>query len=339
MRISAAGGGTGGHLYPAVSILEKLAEMKKLNVTYFCLEKGIESKILPLEHPEYKLIKIDLKGLERPIWKPSNFTRLLKISQSESIIALEIKQCDFGLMTGGYISYPVGKVCKKLKKPFFIQEQNVVPGLANKALSLSAKKIFVAFDKTVEFFPKSVRNKILVTGNPVREKDNEEMLFGKDYVLVLGGSRGSEFINNLMEEVYKVEHNLKFVHSTGSKEWVDRLSIFENVKAVDYIYNASAAWKGARAVIARAGATTIGEMLYYGLPGVLMPWDGATGSHQLYNALEIEKMGKALVLKECDATVSTLLKKLYQVLEMDKKPKMKINPAEIIAKTILEELK
>lgn len=339
MKIAVAGGGTGGHLYPALAVLESLWEIEKTDVTYFCLKRGLESKIIPQEHPEYRTVTIDLRGLERPIFHPINFTRLLKIFQNESIITSEIEGHDLGFVTGGYVSYPVARACTKRHIPFFIHEQNVVPGLANKVLSLKAEKIFVAFEESVKYFPKSVRKKIIVTGNPIRIKKCSRKDFGEDYVLVLGGSRGSEFINSLMEKVYAVEKQMRFVHSTGDSNWTKRLSVYENVQAFDYIYDMTCAWKGAKAVVSRAGAIAISEMLYYGVPGLLIPWEGSAGNHQFINALHVEKIGRGIVIKERDLAPWFVIEKLLHVISLGKKTQEKENPASLIAKIILEESK
>ena len=339
MKIAAAGGGTGGHLYPALAVLENLAKMDQVDVTYFCLRRGLESRIIPQEHPEYRMVTIDLRGLERPIFHPVNFTRLLKIFRNESIIASEIEGCDLGFVTGGYVSHPVGKACAKKRIPFFVQEQNVVPGLANRMLSLKAQKVFVGFQESVQYFPKSARKKIVVTGNPIRVKDCNQKSFGQDYVLVLGGSRGSEFIHKLMEQVYMIENQTRFIHSTGDSNWTKRLSVYPNVQAFDYIYDMACAWKGAKAVVSRAGAIAVSEMLYYGVPGLLIPWEGSTGNHQLINALYVEKIGRGVVVKERDLTPELLIKRLFHIISLGKKNEEKENPASLIAKIILEESK
>ncbi len=339
MKVAAAGGGTGGHLYPALAVLESLAKVEKIDVTYFCLRRGLESRIIPQEHPEYRTVTVDLMGLKRPVFHPVNFTRLLKIFQNESIIALEIEGCDFGFVTGGYVSYPVARACARKKIPVFVQEQNVIPGLANKFLSLKADRIFVAFEESIEHFPRSVRKKIVVSGNPIRVRECAEKKFGEDYVLVLGGSRGSEFINSLMEQIYKVEKQMKFVHSTGDSNWTRRLSAYPNVQAFDYIHDMACAWKGAKAVVSRAGAIAVSEMLYYGVPGLLIPWEGSAGNHQLFNAIHVEKLGRGIVAREKDLTPELLKEKLSCVISLGKKVDQKENPAELIAKIILEELK
>lgn len=337
MKILAAGGGTGGHLYPALAILEQLSKLVNLDVVYFCTPRGLENRIIPQEHPEYKLVKLDVLGLERPLFKPSNAIKVLKILKSKGIIASETDGSNCCLVTGGYVSYPVGSVCGKKKIPLYIQEQNIVAGLANKALSKYARKIFLGFEEAITEFPKSVRKRIVVTGNPIRIKSVNQRSFGEGYVLVLGGSRGSDLINRIMEEIYREEKHMKFVHSTGDPAWTKRLSVFDNVLALDYIHDMPSAWRGAVAAICRAGALTVSELLHFGVPALLIPWEGAAEGHQVRNAEFVEKIKRGVVVREKDATPKNVLEAIKTVLRLGKLAERETNPADTIAKIILEE--
>ncbi|AEH50772.1 UDP-N-acetylglucosamine--N-acetylmuramyl-(pentapeptide) pyrophosphoryl-undecaprenol N-acetylglucosamine transferase [Pseudothermotoga thermarum] len=338
MKIAAAGGGTGGHLYPALAVLESIVKIKDIDVVYFCVARGLENKIIPLEHPEYKRVVVDIMGLKRPIINPVNIKRLLKIAKIKSMISSETKECDFGFLTGGYVSFPVGKALLSQHKPIFIQEQNIVPGLTNKVLSKNARKIFVGFEETVRYFPRSVRKNVIVTGNPIRIKENDEWNEAKDFVLVMGGSKGSEFLNSIMEQIYSIDHETTFVHITGDSNWTKRLSKFKNVLAYDYIYSMASVWRRARLVIARAGALTVSEMLYFGVPGVLIPWEGSAGRHQVKNAMYLEKTGRAVVLRQKDCNRDNLLAALKKAQRLQRQEEKKDNPATQIAKIILEEI-
>ncbi len=340
MRIAVAGGVTGGHLYPALAVLESLSKLRDgLEIAYFCLERGLEGRIIPVEHPDYHTIKLDVSGLQRPVFSLTNIKRLLKIIRVKSMITSEVQQCDFGFVTGGYVSYPVGKVVLEQKKPLFIQEQNIIPGLANKVLSRGARKIFVGFEDSVTYFPRSVRKKIVVTGNPVRIKEDSFWNEAVDFVLVFGGSKGSSFLNSVMEEIYEEDSTTIFVHATGDPEWTRRLSRFKNVIAYDYIYSMTPVWRRARVAIVRAGALTISEMLYFGVPGVLIPWEGSAGKHQIMNAMYLERIGRAVLLREKDCNKDNLLAALRKAMKLERREEKKENPASEIAKLILEEIR
>ncbi len=339
MKIAAAGGGTGGHLYPALAVLESLSLLdSNIEVLYFCLERGLESRIIPSEHPEYRIVAVDLRGLERPVFSPTNIKRLLKILKVKSMITSEAKEYDLAFVTGGYVSFPVGRAFSDQGKPFFIQEQNIVPGLANKVLSTYATKIFVGFEESIEYFPRSVRNKIVVTGNPIRIKEADSWNEADDFILVFGGSKGSQFLNSIMEQIYSEDNIRTYVHITGDSNWTKRLSRFKNVLAYDYIYSMSAVWRRARAVVARSGALTISEMLHFGVPGVLIPWEGSAGKHQVLNALYLERMRRGVLLRERDCSKTRLMDAIRTAEKLGRQEEKKQNPALTVAKLILEEM-
>lgn len=341
VKVAAAGGGTGGHLYPLLAILERMAELENVEVLYFVVSGKIDERVVKKEHPEYKVVPLNVRGLLRPLYHPKNFVNALKMWYSTQVVrnALRDFKPDAIVLSGGYVSAVVAFAAKDLRIPIYLQEQNVTPGLANKFSAKFARKVFLSFEKSVERFPENLRDKLVVTGLPIREANSGEKPPFEDFVLVLGGSLGSDVINSLMEKVYEMRKDLFFVHSTGNKEWCERLKRFPHVKAYEYIENTSVFWKRAKAVVARAGAATIGEMVYHGVRGVLIPWEGAAESHQLENAREAERMGYAVVLRESEATPEKVVCAVDEVLKKGKVVSTRENPAITIAKTILEEIR
>ncbi|MDK2923905.1 MAG: UDP-N-acetylglucosamine--N-acetylmuramyl-(pentapeptide) pyrophosphoryl-undecaprenol, partial [Pseudothermotoga sp.] len=178
---------------------------------------------------------------------------------------------------------------------------------------------------------------IVVTGNPIRVSNANRGVFGEGYVLVFGGSRGSDLINTIMERIYQEEKDLKFVHGTGDHVWTKRLSVFDNVLALDYIHDMSSAWRGAVAVVCRAGALTVSELLHYGVPAVLIPWEGAAEGHQVRNAEFVAKIGRGVIVREREATPTRVLQAIKVAIGLGKLPEKETNPADTIAKIILEE--
>lgn len=338
IRVAAAGGGTGGHLYPLLAILETLSKDVETKVLFFAVKGKIDEKVVKQEHPEYEVVTLDVRGLFRPLYHPKNFWRAAKVVNAILKTKKELLRFkpDVIVLTGGYISGVVGLAAKNMGVPIFLHEQNVVPGLAVKTVAKYARKIFVSFERTREFLTEW-KDRVLFTGCPVRETKEEVDL--EDFVLVLGGSLGSDLINSLMEEVYRRISCIRFVHSTGSRRWAERLSVFPNVTAHPYIENMSSFWKKARASISRAGASTIGEMIYYGVPGVLIPWEGSAESHQLENALEAERLGYAIVVREKEATPQKIIEAIDKTMKKGKIEKMKENPATIISREILGEIR
>lgn len=339
MKIAAAGGGTGGHLFPALSIIEKFQRKHDLEVLYFAVKGKIDEKLIKREHPSFQIVPIKTRGLKRPLYSPSNVKRALDYIREILKIKKRLRSFkpDFVLSTGGYAGGLLA-LASGGKYPLFIHEQNAKPGLANIRSSRLAKKIFLSFKESMKYFSKEVQNKIIVVGNPIRE-----IHFSKRFidipdgiVLVLGGSLGSEDINKFMERVYKVDKKNIYVHSTGSKEWVERLSKYQNVMAYQFIDFMPVLWRKAKFVIARAGATTVAEMMYYKKQGILIPWEGSAESHQRLNAKEAERMGLAEVFNISSLSVDYVIEKInnveYKIAEIME------NPSDLIYKKIMEEI-
>lgn len=340
-KVIAAGGGTGGHLYPNLAILEELANHVEIDVLYFVVQGKIDEKIVKSEHPEYRTISLNLRGFSRPLWNLRNLETILKVLLEKGKIKKVIKDFkpDFAILSGGYVCGPVALAARSIKIPIFVHEQNVVPGFTNSLIAYFAKKIFISFERSFEYFPKRIRYKVMYTGCPVRTFGKKLEVPFDDFVLVLGGSLGSNFINSLMEKVYRLYDEDKFVHVTGDENWKEKLEIYNHVAPYVYIDGIHNFWQKAKIVITRGGASTLGEMIYYGVRGIVIPWEGSTSSHQLINALEIEKKGIARVLREKDATPDRVIKVLKDLKKKGKLMKASENPAKKIVKEILGEIR
>lgn len=338
MKLLAAGGGTAGHLFPALSVIEEFQKYHDIEVAYVAVKGKIDEKVIGREHPSFKILKIRTRGLRRPLYHPVNLVRAFQYTKE----ILRVKKFarsfkpDFVFLTGGYAA---GIVAMALKNsfPMFIHEQNAVPGLANLYAARYARKVFLSFESAKIHFPEDLRVKIEVVGNPVRE-----VFFTKQIcdvpdgiVLVMGGSLGSGEINELMERVYEVDRENVYYHSTGSNEWTKRLSRFPNVVAKDFFDCTPLLWRKAKFVVARAGATTTYEMIRYGVGGILIPWKGSVESHQIENAREAERIGLAKVLVKPDAEI---------VVEMVRKAVYNprpggMSPAKLVYEKIMEAIR
>ena len=340
MKIAAAGGGTGGHLFPALSIVEKFQRKHEAEVLYFVVKGKIDEKVMKREHPSFKIIPIETRGLKRPLYSPSNVKRAFDYMREILKIKKHLKtfKPDFVLSTGGYAGGLLS-LASEGKYPLFIHEQNAKPGLANMKSSKLARKIFLSFEGSKKYFPKEVQDKIVVTGNPIREIHFSKRLIDipNGIVLVLGGSLGSEDINKFMEKVYRIDKNNIYIHSTGNKEWVEKLSKYQNVLAYQFIDFMPVLWRKAKFVIARAGATTVAEMMYYRKQGILIPWEGSAESHQRLNAKEAERLGLAEVFSITSLNVDYVIEKInnvkYKSVEITK------NPSDLIYQKIMEEIR
>ncbi len=340
IKIAVAGGGTAGHLYPALALIEVFQRYHEIQVVYFVVKGKIDEKVVPKEHPSFRIVPIETRGLIRPIWSFKNFKRFL--SYTKEIIKIEkvLKKFkpDFVFSTGSYAGGLLALAAKK-KYPLFIHEQNVKPGIANLKTAKYARKIFVSFDITELEFPETFRRKVVVTGNPTRDYTNIRKYVGEipdGVTLVFGGSLGSEFINSLMMRVYEMDKDTVYVHATGNKNWTLKLNRYRNVIAYDYIDFMPILWRKAKFVIARAGATTVAEMLRYKVPGILIPWEGSAESHQLLNALQAEEVGLAMVLRENELTPRLVYENVRGSVYNYRLPSE--NPAFRVYKCIMEEI-
>jgi len=335
LRISAAGGVTGGHLYPNLAVLEELARRGQTDVMYFCVSGKLEEKILPVLHPEYKRVSLKVQGLARPIYHPVNVTRILRILLNESRIRATLKSFKpaFTYVSGGYVSYPVALASKRLGIPVFVQEQNTIPGKSNVAISRFAERIFVAFEESVAYFPSEVKNRIVVTGNPVWSREGKVEL-PHPTVLIIGGSGGSSFMNTLALELAKRMPDVNFILSTGGKK-LDRMDIPENLEIKSYIENMFAYWRSVDCAITRAGATTISELIHFNVPAIVIPWEGATEGHQVVNGEIFEKTGLGKMIRESEVSADTVEQEIRRLISKGRNFSESENPAKKIADEIL----
>ncbi|HOO31950.1 MAG TPA: UDP-N-acetylglucosamine--N-acetylmuramyl-(pentapeptide) pyrophosphoryl-undecaprenol N-acetylglucosamine transferase [Thermotogota bacterium] len=333
MRIAVAGGVTGGHIYPAVAVLNYFKEMnEKIEVLYFATPHGLENKEINRLFPDAKIVKLEIGGLIRPAYNPKNLSVIFNTLKAYTKCVRELKRfnADFSFITGGYISVPLGMASRKLNIPNFIHEQNAIAGVANKFIAPKAAKIFISFEESARDFNVNKAHKIKHTGNPVRKitMKNKEIFgeFGLDpekrVVLVAGGSHGSDFINNIMLQVYQnlekeKKNTIEFLHSCGDERILKDLNRFPFVHAVPYILDMHNFLASADAAIIRGGATTVAEVIAYGVPPLIIPWSGAAENHQLINAISLEKNGAGFYLEEREANAFTVYKKLQSLLEKE----------------------
>lgn len=320
MKILVACGGTGGHIFPALTFLETLkSKQKDLDVTIVITKRKIESRIVP---PGYKVAYISLYPLRLSL-DGKNLIALIKlpvgILQSIYIILRFHPKVVVGF--GGYATFPLVFFAKVFGIKTIIHEQNVMAGVANKILSGFADKIAISFPETREYFESS-RDKIILTGNPPRKDlsrvSKKEALdfFGfspdKFTILVTGGSQGSTKINKVFIEALSGipdKNRLQVIHLSGTKDFgvlasgYKKISIcvklFEFLKPMHYAYCAS------DLVISRAGATTISEIIFFGLPAIIIPYPFAY-QHQIANARILTDRGAGILIEESNLNALAL---------------------------------
>lgn len=318
-RIIISGGGTGGHIFPAVSIANAL---KKLRPEAEILFVGAKDRMEMQRVPQagYKIIGLPVKGLIRPLWSPKNIGILIDFLKSKREVKKIIKEFkpDVAVGVGGYASAATLNAAYDMGVPCLIQEQNSFAGLTNKTLAKKASKICVAYDGMERFFP---ADRILLTGNPIRqsllnpELDKTEALaeFGftsnKPVILLIGGSLGARTLNNSVLKSLELirSSNVQFIWQTGSyyKENIanelEKCGKPDNLYVTDFIRSMDKAYKAADLVISRAGASSISELCLLGKPSILVPSPNVAEDHQTHNAMALVKKEAALLVKDIEA--------------------------------------
>jgi UDP-N-acetylglucosamine--N-acetylmuramyl-(pentapeptide) pyrophosphoryl-undecaprenol N-acetylglucosamine transferase len=318
MKLLIAGGGTGGHLFPAVALAEQWqARFPGEEILFVGTNNPME--MTALAKRGYNHVGIPVEGLKgRGLWR--QIRSLVRIPKAFFQALGIIRRFDPFVVVGvgGYASGPVILAAKFLGKKVVIHEQNMIPGLTNQMLARFADRICISFPDTMRLFKSS---KVVVTGNPVRSnilatKEKHGKADGFK-VLVVGGSQGAHAINCRVVEALghlKNPEKMSFVHQTGEKDvgWVRRAYQDRGLAAAveAFIEEMPDAYRWADVVICRAGATTVAELTAMGKPAIFIPFPFAADNHQERNARYVEKSGGGEVLLERDLDGKTLASKL-----------------------------
>lgn len=319
MRAIVTAGGTGGHIYPAIAIINKIkAKEPSSEILYIGTHNRMEKDIIPSYDINY--MSLEVTGFKRSITL-SNFktiTNFLKAIKKAKKIIKDFNP-DIVIGVGGYVTAPVIYAAKKLKYKTFIHEQNSTPGLSNKFLSHYADKIGVSLPGSVEYFPKE---KVVYTGNPCSEvaitkKAIDKSIYGlskdKKLVLMVLGSLGSKTLNQKLIKSLSLFNNKEYdiLYVTGKsyyEETVKNNKFPSNVKVVPYIENMSSTIKVSDIMVTRAGATTISEITALGVPSIIIPSPHVTNNHQMKNAMELVDKNAAILLEEKDINGDILVR-------------------------------
>ncbi|MCX7919099.1 MAG: undecaprenyldiphospho-muramoylpentapeptide beta-N-acetylglucosaminyltransferase [bacterium] len=336
MKLLISGGGTGGHIYPGIAVIQGLLQIQpNAQFGYVGKKNGLEEQIVTNSGLPITFFGIEAQGLSRKI-SVTNVRALFKnyygYKQATQVISQFRPDVVFG--TGGYVSVSTVYAAQRKKIPTLILEQNLIPGLANKFLGKRATAIAVSFPETSAYFP---IGKVTVTGTPVRlpkqtvSKAEARQLFGLEpdvfTLLVFGGSQGSLTINRAIVSALPIleERNIKLqiILQTGQKNYPN---IVEQVKTskikviiLPYIHEMMNAYTAADLVICRAGAISIAEITVCGVPAILIPYPYATANHQEKNARMLEQHGAAKVVLERELTTSNLVELIAALMQNKQK--------------------
>ena len=313
VNILLSGGGTGGHIYPAIAIANELKERNpKANFLFVGASDRMEMEKVP--QAGYKIIGLNISGLQRKL-TAKNLAFPFKLIQSLIKASQIIKnfQPNIVIGTGGFASGPTLFMASKKNIPSVIQEQNSYPGITNKLLAKKAEKICVAYDGLDKYFPKE---KIIKTGNPVRQdlleisnKRNEAIAYfrldkNKKTIVVIGGSLGARVVNQTIEKnlMSILENDIQIIWQTGKLYFEDYKKYDEitGVQTHEFIQKMDFLYAAADVIISRAGAGSISELCIVGKPVIFIPSPNVAEDHQTKNALSVTKNDAAIMIKESE---------------------------------------
>lgn len=364
LRIIVSGGGTGGHIFPAVSIANAIKALRPdADIRFVGALGRMEMQRVPAAG--YAIVGLPVRGLIRPLWSPRNIGVLMDFMRSRRLVRKVLK--DFRPMAavgvGGYASAATLKAAHAMGIPCLIQEQNSYAGMTNKVLASGADRICVAYDGMERFFP---ADKILKTGNPVRQAllettiTREEAIrsFGLDpakkTILLVGGSLGARTVNesvlrHIDDIVIPNESDVQFIWQTG-KYYSEAIAAElkakckpANLVVTDFISDMGAAYRAADLVISRAGASSISEFCLIGKPVILVPSPNVAEDHQTKNAMALVNKDAALYVKDSEAPDTLLALAVKTVADSARLRTLSENilrlalpdSAEIIAKEVI----
>ena len=356
-RIIISGGGTGGHIFPAVSIANAIKELRPdAEILFVGAEGRMEMQRVP--DAGYKIIGLPVAGFDRKhLWK--NFAVLVKLARSQWKARNIIKQFrpQVAVGVGGYASGPTLKTAGMMGVPTLIQEQNSYAGVTNKLLAKKACKICVAYEGMEKFFP---AEKIIMTGNPVRQNllghsiSREEAVRyldldpAKKTILILGGSLGARTINQTLTaglDIIRKNPDIQFIWQTG-KIYIEQvrdaittttgeavhhphISALPNLYVTDFIKDMANAYAAADLVISRAGAGSISEFCLLHKPVILVPSPNVAEDHQTKNALALVNKNAALYIKDAAAKEALLDKAVETVKQPETLKSLSTNIAKL----------
>ena len=324
LRVIISGGGTGGHIFPAVSIADAIkAKRPEAEILFVGAEGRMEMQRVPAAG--YEIKGLPIAGFNRKNLL-KNIPVLFKIMKSRQLARQIVRefQPQVAVGVGGYASGPTLNVAESMGIPTLLQEQNSYAGVTNKLLAKKAKRICVAYDGMERFFPKEA---ILFTGNPVRQNlaegglSKEEatralgLVPGKQTILIVGGSLGARTLNDSILgnlPLVKQQSKVQFIWQTGKYYSQDiqaelkRRGCPDNLKVMDFISDMRQAYTAADLVISRAGAGSISEFCLLGKPVILVPSPNVAEDHQTKNALALVQKDAAIYIKDADARLDLL---------------------------------
>lgn len=334
MRILVTGGGTGGHIYPALAFIRYVQKIQPdSEFLYVGTHRGLENKIVPETGISFKTIKI--QGFKRKLSFDNLKTVQLfleSIKRSKEILR-EFKP-DVVIGTGGYVSGSVVYAAARMKIPTIVHEQNSVPGITNKFLSRFADKVGICFPDAAQYFPE---NKTVLVGNPRAQEvvtsgksdvlEQYKLLPDTPTVLIFGGSQGALKINQAVIQALPKfsQKDYQVLYASGDRyyneisEKIDVEKISRNLSLQPYIKNMMDVMANVDLLIGRAGATSIAEFTALGLPAILIPSPYVTNDHQTKNAQSLVNAGAVKMIADANLTGENLVEAVDEIMNNNEK--------------------
>ena len=335
MRYIISAGGTGGHIYPALSIINKIKENdKEAEILYIGTTDRMEKDLIPNLGIDYFGIKIS--GLSRNFKKCVNFLNGTLIGTRKCIKIMKKFKPDIVIGAGGYVTFPVVLAAHKLKIKVLLHEQNSIPGKANRFLCKYADTVCISMESARKYFK---HDNIVLTGNPrgedilLSKKGNKKdygLSLTKKLVLITMGSLGAETINKKIIELNSKfkdkNYEILLVTGKGNYEEFSSFKLSKNVKIVPYIENMGEVLKFTDLIITRAGATIISEITALGLASIMIPSPYVSNNHQVINAKDLESNDSSFFMIENEFDGDVLINKIDEILnDKDLHKKMSFN--------------
>ena len=323
MRVIVSAGGTGGHIYPALAIIDKIKKLEPdCKILYIGTTNRMEKDVIPAKGIDY--FPIEMYGFTKK-WK-NNIKAVFLIYKNIRICKKLMREFkpDVVLGIGGYVTYPVIEAAHKLGIRTFIHEQNSIPGKSNRSLARIADKIGISFESSVNYFDKS---KTIYTGNPCSERALEmepidKKKFGlhknKKFILMVQGSMGSPAMNaKMMEFLCTIDdENYEVLYITGKPfyEEFKTKELSKNVFIAPYVENLAGLMKNADVIVSRAGASSISEIVALKKLSIIIPSPYVANNHQFFNAVDIANHHAAIMIEENTLTPQILKTQINKLL-------------------------
>ncbi|MEG0294656.1 undecaprenyldiphospho-muramoylpentapeptide beta-N-acetylglucosaminyltransferase [Enterococcus sp.] len=330
MKIVLTGGGTGGHIYPALAFINYVKEIDPTaEFLYIGAQRGLENKILP--QTDIPFVALEIQGFKRKLTLDNLKTiQLFMKSVKQAKKLLKEFQPDVVIGTGGYVSGAVMYAAAKLKIPTIIHEQNSVPGVTNKFLARYVDRIGISFEDSASYFPAS---KTRLVGNPraqeVRGIEKSSILEKyhldpkKKTVLIFAGSQGAKKINDAIIKALPTfaKKDYQILYSTGERYYEEleesigmTKDAFVNISIQPYINEMAEVMANCDLLIGRAGASSIAELTSLGLPAILIPSPYVTNDHQTKNAQSLVEVGAVAMITDAELTETNLVAKVDEIM-------------------------